>query len=149
MKNSTGTKTCKTCNQTKKLEEFHLRRDGKSGTRSSCKQCMRKQHLDRYHNRGGKELQAKRSFKNNLKKYGLTEEEYNNLLSKQDNKCAICSSVQSHRTNTSYNLFVDHCHKTNRVRGLLCHHCNVGIGHFKDNKELLQKAIDYLDETNN
>lgn len=148
MKNSTEKKICKTCNQEKSVLDFHERKDGRPGTRSKCKKCMREDHLDRYHNKGGKQLQAKRSFRNNLKKYGLTEEDYNKLLDKQEGKCAICNSSESHRTNTKQNLFVDHCHTTKKVRGLLCHHCNVGLGHFKDEQVLLTKAIEYLNETN-
>ena len=41
-------------------------------------------------------------------------------------------------------LYVDHCHKTNTLRDLLCHQCNSFLGHAKDNIEILQKAIDYL-----
>jgi hypothetical protein len=108
---------------------------------------MRKAHLETYHNRGGKELQAKRAFKNNLKKYGITPEDYSLLLERQEGKCKICKSSESHRTTaTNQNLFVDHCHTTGKVRGLLCHHCNVGLGHFKDSTELLEQAKEYLNE---
>ena len=147
MKNSTEIKICKTCKESKPITEFHKRKDGKAGTRSSCIVCMRKKHLEYYHSRGGKELQADRSYKHNLKKYGLTEEDYKSLLEGQQGRCAICRSDETQRTNTRYNLFVDHCHATGKVRGLLCHHCNVGLGHFKDQQELLNKAIEYLNET--
>jgi hypothetical protein len=146
MKNLKETKMCKTCQTEKPLSEFHIRGDVKNKTRSRCKECMRKDHLNRYHNKGGKELQAKRSFKNNLKKYSLTPEEYYKLLEDQEGKCKICKSEESHRTGTSYKLFVDHCHRTKKVRGLLCHHCNVGLGHFKDSVNLLETAKEYLNE---
>lgn len=146
MKNFIETKTCRTCKETKPIIEFHKRKDGKAGTRSSCVDCTRKKNLEYYHNKGGKELQADRSYKHNLKKYGLTEEDYNGLLEDQQGRCAICRSDESHRTERRYNLFVDHCHSTGKVRGLLCHHCNVGLGHFKDQQDLLTKAIEYLNE---
>jgi hypothetical protein len=101
-------------------------------------------NLETYYNKGGKELQAKRAFKNNLKKYGLTPEDYNLLLERQEGKCKICGAQDSHRTGTKYNLFVDHCHTTGKVRGLLCHHCNAGLGHFKDSVEFLEHAKEYL-----
>jgi hypothetical protein len=53
--------------------------------------------------------------------------------------CCICGSTRGKR-----NHHIDHCHATGVLRGLLCHNCNLGIGHFKDNIELLEKAITYL-----
>lgn len=146
MKNSTEMKICTKCKTEKHLSEFSKRKDGASGVRSHCKVCTRKAHLETYHNKGGKELQAKRSFKNNLKKYGLTPEQYNVMITIQEGKCKICKSSESHRTDTKYNLFVDHCHTTGKVRGLLCHHCNAGLGHFKDSIEFLEQAKEYLNE---
>lgn len=60
------------------------------------------------------------------------------FLIEQDYKCAICTNP----VNMSSHL--DHCHTTGVYRGVLCHHCNVGIGHFRDNVEALQAAICYL-----
>ena len=57
----------------------------------------------------------------------------------QDGKCAICGKEPEDRR-----LAMDHCHATGRIRGLLCMHCNVGLGMFKDKKELLEQAIAYL-----
>ena len=146
MKSILKTKVCKKCGTEKPLTEFHQRKDSKGATRAHCKSCMRKSHLDTYHNKGGKELQAKRSFKNNLKKYGITPEQYWNMYENQNGSCKICSQKDTHLTGRKYNLFVDHCHSSGIVRGLLCHHCNVGMGHFKDNIDLLEKAIKYLNE---
>ena len=55
--------------------------------------------------------------------------------------CAICGSARS----VKRNLSLDHCHKTGELRGVLCHNCNVGLGHFKDDADLLRRAVDYLD----
>lgn len=71
-------------------------------------------------------------------RFGLTAESYWDLYKKQNGKCFICGKKSSRK------LGVDHCHKTNKVRGLLCVSCNVGLGHFKDSTELLKKAIRYL-----
>jgi hypothetical protein len=70
-------------------------------------------------------------------RYGLSQEEYNARLASQNNACALCGQREDV-------LHVDHCHTSGAVRGLLCHHCNVGLGHFKDNTMLLTKAIQYL-----
>ena len=140
-------KICQICNQELSLFEFpkgKLRKDGSYNYRPTCKNCTVKQNLDHYHNKGGKEKQKQRSFKNNLKKYGITPENYKELFTKQEGKCAICSSSEVSVARRSYNLFVDHDHKTGKVRGLLCHHCNTGLGHYRDNTVILQKAIEYL-----
>lgn len=75
------------------------------------------------------------------KLYGLTPEDYDTLLKKQRGRCAIC---RSDTPRAQRDWHVDHCHKTGKVRGLLCHKCNVGLGHFGDSVKLLGKAIEYL-----
>jgi len=82
-----------------------------------------------------------------LRNYGLTFEEFQTLLNKQNKLCAICNQPEtaiSNRSGKVRTLAVDHCHKTNKVRGLLCFICNSALGHFKDNIPLLESAIDYL-----
>jgi hypothetical protein len=142
------TLTCIDCGVEKSLTEFWKkgtpRTDGTFGYRAYCRDCGTDKRLHVYHNEGGKEKQKKRSFKNNLKKYGITPENYQEFFNKQEGKCAICSSSEVSVARRSYNLFVDHDHKTGKVRGLLCHHCNTGLGQYRDNTELLQKAIEYL-----
>lgn len=77
--------------------------------------------------------------KQNLKaKYGLDQESYEQLLEAQTGTCAICGDTPER------SLRVDHEHDSGSVRGLLCHHCNIGLGHFKDNIEVLEAAIAYL-----
>jgi DNA-directed RNA polymerase subunit RPC12/RpoP len=80
-----------------------------------------------------------------LKKYGLAPDEFQELLESQDYKCAICGTDEPGKT--SWN--VDHDHKTNKVRGILCHRCNVGLGHFYDSVEALQEAVKYLIKNGN
>lgn len=74
-------------------------------------------------------------------KYGLSSQDYNDLLAGQSHSCAICGV-----TAEEYGKFlvVDHCHSTDVVRGLLCNGCNSGLGFFKDNPIFLSKAIEYL-----
>jgi hypothetical protein len=71
--------------------------------------------------------------------YGIGLEEYNEILFRQNGKCAICGAEPSNK-----NLYIDHNHETGKVRGLLCPRCNFGLGHFKDSSVLLKSAIDYL-----
>lgn len=75
--------------------------------------------------------------------YNMSLEDYDNLLIKQNNKCAICGTNNPGIKNIK-NLFVDHCHSTTKVRGLLCNACNNGLGRFKDNIDFLNNAINYL-----
>ena len=76
-------------------------------------------------------------------KYGLTELDYNKMLIEQGSRCGICSR---HQTEFDRNLSVDHDHKTGKIRKLLCMQCNQGLGLFREQPELLAKAIDYLKE---
>ena len=71
--------------------------------------------------------------------YGISTEEYDKLKESQNNLCAICQVKFEVAV-----LVVDHCHKTGKVRGLLCHSCNKGIGFLQDDPKLLQKAVRYL-----
>jgi hypothetical protein len=81
----------------------------------------------------------KKSRKDTLKKYGMTPEQWNALFESQEQKCAICEANESSKWHT------DHDHKTGTVRGILCHGCNVGLGHFKDCPDILNKAASYLE----
>jgi hypothetical protein len=74
------------------------------------------------------------------KKYGLTTQQLEEMRLAQGNKCAICGAGEG------YNFpNIDHCHKTKKVRGLLCQKCNHGVGLFKDSPELLRIAAAYLE----
>lgn len=75
--------------------------------------------------------------------YGITFEERETILSKQGGRCAICETDLS---NPDDNSHIDHCHVSGIVRGILCCKCNVGLGYFNDNQELLRKAIKYLNK---
>jgi hypothetical protein len=75
--------------------------------------------------------------------YGITIGQYYSMLANQSGACAICGSKDPGR----YERFVvDHCHSTGEVRGLLCHHCNLMLGHARDLEATLTKAIKYLRE---
>ena len=95
------------------------------------------------------------SRKQNLKhRYRITEEEYNQMLIQQKYSCKICGhkpdKCQTNYSQTSARqmpdkpLYVDHCHQTKVIRGLLCHKCNVALGHMNDDPEQLERAANYL-----
>jgi Recombination endonuclease VII len=75
------------------------------------------------------------------REFGISHEIYDEMLSKQNNSCAICLRTSP----TGYGWHVDHCHTTKKVRGLLCSKCNQGLGLFEDSLTSLRKAIEYLE----
>lgn len=79
-------------------------------------------------------------------KYGITERDYYTLLAKQKGGCAVCHKTQqcADKTKKRTRLYVDHCHKTGRIRGLLCFKCNVLLGCADDSATVLRQAINYL-----
>jgi len=82
-----------------------------------------------------------------MRDFGITLEQYNTLAKEQNNVCRLCGKTESQidsRKNTQRSLSVDHNHVTGKIRGLLCSTCNVGLGMFKDDTNLLHSAINYL-----
>jgi hypothetical protein len=126
-------KNCKICNNTKPLTEFGIHKYQPDGYNIYCKECLRAKHTT-----PTARLEARRR---SLKAtYGITLDHYDSLLKEQDGKCAICGE----QNKNGKPLSVDHCHSTSAVRGLLCEHCNHGLGKFFDNINLLQNATNYL-----
>jgi hypothetical protein len=72
--------------------------------------------------------------------YKITPDQYEQLLQKQECRCAICRRPPKNNRDLS----VDHNHVTGEIRGLLCDACNGALGMFRENKDLIRKAIDYL-----
>lgn len=82
------------------------------------------------------------------KRYGITLDEYETLLKEQKGRCKLCNkkeTVLSHKTGKPFRLSVDHCHKSKKVRGLLCQACNRGLGFFRHDQKLLENAIRYVE----
>jgi hypothetical protein len=85
-------------------------------------------------------------------KYGVTLEEYDVMFQKQNGKCSICGKEETtinFGTKQVQALAVDHCHKTGKIRELLCQDCNQGLGLFNDDPDRIQKAADYIDKHKN
>lgn len=117
------------------------RRQEDSNYKKKDNQHIHVRHMYRIKNEPGflKQCQAKDRFR----KYNLIPEQYDEVFAAQNGKCAICGRIDSGRK-TSKDLEVDHNSETKIVRGLLCHNCNTGIGHFKHDAGLLDKAAVYL-----
>ena len=120
------TYACNKCGVTKPISDYYWEHN-----RRTCKQCEVKPTRE----------QVRTS---SLKSYGLTLEDFTERLEKQSNRCACCGSTKTFAPKRADVFVVDHDHETGKVRGLLCHRCNRGIGLLGDTVEALQNAIDYL-----
>jgi hypothetical protein len=141
-------KVCSKCNKPKNLNAFR-KLSGKVGLRAECRACLaRRARKWREENptysktwkKENKDLDALYQWRGSLKrKYGITETQFYKLLEENNKRCAICKREFESRPN------VDHCHKTGRIRGILCKACNRGLGMFGDNLERLKSAVNYME----
>jgi len=97
-------KICSKCEKWLPLNKFHKRTTTKDGLSCYCKNCGKLHSIER--------------------KYKLSPEQYNKLFNQQKGRCLICNEQKK--------LCVDHNHKTNKVRGLLCTRCNTALGKYED-----------------
>ncbi|MET9732355.1 endonuclease VII domain-containing protein [Streptomyces sp. NPDC006458] len=116
-----GHKLCRACGEVKPHSEWHRNASASDGLSTRCKACRAVQ---------GRQGHLKRQ-------YGMTEAERDELLASQGGVCCICSAaVPEH---------VDHCHKTGRVRYVLCFSCNAALGQFKDRPDVMRRAAAYVE----
>jgi Recombination endonuclease VII len=161
-----ATRICKICHFPRPIENFRWKVDNPRPSSASrkthyfrintCEECISKKKSINYkrwrrNNRSKSNLikvkwqkahpeyVAMAQRKSYLKKYyGLTQEDYLGMVERQQGLCAICR-----QPSTKGILQIDHCHKTGRVRGLLCDPCNKAIGLMKDSPEYLKTAASY------
>lgn len=127
-------KICTRCRQPKAGKFFNKRLRSTDGLTARCKICLNEYQQDN--------KSYTRKMKADLKRhYKITLEYFYELLAKQNGRCALCLTDKPGGRGRWH---VDHCHLTGKIRGLLCHKCNVGLGHFDDNLALLEKAATYL-----
>ena len=161
-------KCCRICGESKPLSEFYKLKGMRDGHRNDCKACNladRKAKYDanpqpyiervkRWQQENAERLNAyRRGYRDGperkaadrnaylLRKYGITLEDYQRMLDAQDGVCAICGK----RRPDERTLHVDHDHETGEIRGLLCFRCNNAIGDLRDDRDLAQALVDYLD----
>lgn len=145
-------KKCAVCSKTKPASEFYKDNRMKSGLTSECKQCRRDRNKQWHEGNYKPNPRAKRyrkpdghltesdGYRRNAhlkRRYGISQDDYEKMYAEQGGCCSICK--KHHKT-----LFVDHCHSSNIVRGLLCSRCNFGLGNFLDSIPNLENAIEYL-----
>ena len=160
-------KRCTKCMELKLTTEFCKDKKRPDGRHPQCKSCVKEYKLQRTkteetknqekiyqrhyartpkrkaqimeYQQTPKHRKNKRKYK--LKhKYGITEEQYDEMMKKQGGVCAACRS-EFRSTKTTH---LDHCHATGKVRGILCHNCNRALGAVQDKIENLNALIDYL-----
>lgn len=142
-------KKCSKCNEYKELVNYSKKAKSSDGRYAYCKPCEvivnRLKYLKRRREqppKPPKPPKPPRDFKGSyFARYGITINQYNELFLNQNGCCKICNK---HQAEFSQKLSVDHCHKTGKVRGLLCRHCNFGLGFAKDDISILENMIKYL-----
>ena len=108
----------------------------------NCKVCHQK-IVSKYQDNNKDKVALGNRKRKLFNRYGVTLEQYENMLKAQSGKCKLCGDTDSKNSN-SKKLYVDHCHKEGVVRGLLCHKCNVTLGRIRENKNWLKLALEYL-----
>jgi hypothetical protein len=135
-------KNCRKCKILRPLSDFHDHPAMKSGKVNTCKECYNAYKVERYYkNKDSKEYKDSAKDRHLRRNYNISLKTYQLMFEEQDGKCLIC---KYHRNDLPRDLSVDHCHKTKKVRGLLCDKCNQGIGSFDENYEFLKNAMEYL-----
>ena len=135
-------KECKSCRELKPLDSF-----GNPPSRRHtnghpyCKPCMNS-YARKWRANNKVKAQEKDRRTNFKRRYGITVEDYTQMLEQQGGACAVCGT-DTLGTRTKH-FSVDHCHDTSKVRGLLCDKCNRGLGMLGDTLEAVLKAADYL-----
>ncbi len=149
-------KQCRICQTTKPFEDFHKSSKDSDGRESRCKVCILEMKSKNYHknlleNREKARIKALEFRKKNkgyqrkydLKRvYNMSLSDYDDMLKAQGHRCKICLTENAGGKHKKF--YVDHCHKTGKVRGLLCTGCNLALGGFRDTIETLSRAILYL-----
>lgn len=156
-------KKCRYCKIDLSYDLFAKNKSTKDGLSYYCKKCcVKKTKESRAREKTINPITGKTEYKKKYneypvnskeylrnvflkRKYNITLKLYNQMLIEQDNKCAICAR---HSDELPKSLDVDHDHITGKVRGLLCGKCNMGIGYFQDNINLINKASAYIKNHN-
>lgn len=148
-------KICNRCTKEKPIADFPLngksKSTGKPYIRSFCKDCCDKSAKEFYQKFKEKRILKQRKYNLDnpgyyynsvyIRKYGITEDDYNKMFDAQHGKCFIC---HTHQSELKIKLAVDHNHSTGKVRKLLCNNCNRTLGYVKENTTVLNNMIEYL-----
>ncbi len=149
-------KQCRRCLEEKPQSEFCRNTKAKDGLHSWCKPCQNERRRERHaedpelveryresiRRTARKRQENGKRYEYELRKnYGMSLADYQSLLKKQSGRCALCFTDTPGQWGTFH---VDHCHETRKIRGLLCHACNTGLGLLKHDPDVLSRATQYL-----
>lgn len=167
-----GFRICVSCLIEKPLDFFYKHNRLKDGLFKECKECNKKRarawisnnrgrsrsyakiyrekqdktiaaiKRKKYYDENKKSLNEKRRNKHYVEKYGFTVEHRNLIYRQQKGLCAICFDF--YELNGIFGLLIDHCHKTNKVRAMLCQRCNQVLGKVNDDVAILDNMKNYL-----
>ncbi len=129
-----GFRNCIDCHVRKYKSEFHNNKKRHGGISPVCKICSAKR---------SSLYEKKNPIRRAMQRHGMTVADYDKMLVSQGYSCGICGTKDFGGGNGRFSI--DHCHKTGKVRGLLCTKCNWGIGHLNDSVVVLRAAIAYLE----
>ena len=132
-------KKCIKCNELKPLSEFNFRNKDKGYRHSKCKLCNQEYNRYRWNNNinGARDKTRKNATAYRYKyEYNMPKDVMDKMLKDNTGACEMCKKEGI--------LFVDHCHKTKKYRGLLCRSCNLVLGYAKDNINTLLAGAEYL-----
>lgn len=131
-------KQCSRCKKKKELFEFKKEKRHRDGRTSACRECINKWQREYTKRPEVKARAYEGNFRRHQKRnYNLTLDQRLQMYADQDGRCAICKKMMSY-----LKIMTDHNHKTGKVRGLLCGHCNLGMS-FIDDKEFMKGAKEY------
>lgn len=144
---------CKACAVAKSAARYAAKKDEinaarHTGPRPSVPPETIRANANARSRRFTKRHPERRTAHHRRKRFGVTAGMYAEMLSAQGAKCAICRQPETAlQFGKIRSMSIDHCHDTGRVRGLLCHRCNVALGLFADSPERLRGAAEYLERT--
>lgn len=142
---------CSKCKEYKHKNKFRKRENSTTGRQYWCRSCENEASRERYKlkrrrkrtkNKPVRDTSLKRKKRMLKSRYDLSYEEYVSMYKTQNECCAICE--EQYDLGGHSGLYVDHCHKTGKVRGLLCPRCNSLIGKFLEDKDILLNSLEYL-----
>jgi hypothetical protein len=123
-------KRCSKCDTVKSVEDFY--KSSARGTQAWCKPCTREYR---------RATRAQNARLARLRNYGLTADEFDALMQDQGGRCASCEDDFGP---AAHDVHVDHCHQSGKVRGILCRHCNIALGHLRDDPVRILSLHTYI-----